>query len=178
MQNFGFAGYDNVIYIGTNGKMSEISAAMGLASLESLDEFRAVNKRNYLEYQRCLERVPGLKLLPYDGAEENNYQYIVVEVDESRAGLRRDELMQLLHAENVLARRYFYPGCHRMEPYRSYYPQARLVLPATERVLARLLLLPTGVSVQCSDIESVCTILGLAIGSPDRVRRPLARAAA
>src|SRR6185369_3387994 len=39
MKNFGFAGYDQVIYLGTNGKMSEVSAAMGLTSLESLDDF-------------------------------------------------------------------------------------------------------------------------------------------
>ncbi|MGD0277324.1 MAG: aminotransferase class I/II-fold pyridoxal phosphate-dependent enzyme, partial [Syntrophales bacterium] len=36
MKNFGFAGYDNVIYIGTNGKMAEISAAMGLTGIENL----------------------------------------------------------------------------------------------------------------------------------------------
>jgi dTDP-4-amino-4,6-dideoxygalactose transaminase len=47
MKNFGFAGYDQVVYIGTNGKMSEISAAMGLTSLESLDEFIQINHRNY-----------------------------------------------------------------------------------------------------------------------------------
>ena len=39
MKNFGFSGKDNVIYVGTNGKMSEISAAMGLTSLESVDDF-------------------------------------------------------------------------------------------------------------------------------------------
>ncbi len=37
MKNFGFSGLDNVIYIGTNGKMSEIAAAMGLTSLEDMD---------------------------------------------------------------------------------------------------------------------------------------------
>ena len=52
-------------------------------------------------------------------AERTNYQYIVLEVDELETGLTRDELVQVLIAENVLARRYFYPGCHRMEPYRS-----------------------------------------------------------
>jgi dTDP-4-amino-4,6-dideoxygalactose transaminase len=50
MKNFGFAGYDQVIYIGTNGKMSEISAAMGLTSLESLDDFIRTNHRNYQQY--------------------------------------------------------------------------------------------------------------------------------
>jgi dTDP-4-amino-4,6-dideoxygalactose transaminase len=52
MKNFGFAGYDNVIYIGTNGKMNEVCAAMGLTSLESLDEFVAINERNYEQYRQ------------------------------------------------------------------------------------------------------------------------------
>ena len=47
MRNFGFAGYDQVIYIGTNGKMSELSAAMGITSLESMDEFIAVNRVSF-----------------------------------------------------------------------------------------------------------------------------------
>src|ERR1035441_9571296 len=47
MKNFGFGGYDNVIYIGTNGKMTEICAAMGLTNLESLEDFVAANRRNY-----------------------------------------------------------------------------------------------------------------------------------
>ena len=50
MKNFGFAGNDNVVYIGTNGKMHEASAAMGLTGLESLDEFIDVNYQNYKHY--------------------------------------------------------------------------------------------------------------------------------
>src|ERR1700740_2667904 len=63
MKNFGFAGYDHVVDIGTNGKMSEVSAAMGLSSLESLPEFTRTNRDNYEEYQRNLLHVPGLTLL-------------------------------------------------------------------------------------------------------------------
>ena len=51
MKNFGFFGYDNVIYVGTNGKMTEVAAAMGLTGLESLADFVAVNHRNYKHYQ-------------------------------------------------------------------------------------------------------------------------------
>ena len=47
MKNFGFHGYDNVEYIGTNGKMTEFSAAMGLTGLENLDKFVRHNRRNY-----------------------------------------------------------------------------------------------------------------------------------
>ena len=125
MKNFGFSGYDQVTELGVNGKMNEFSAAMGLTSLESLDEFVAVNRRNYEHYRDSLRDVPGIRLADYDEGESNNYQYVVLEVDEEEAGIRRDDLVEVLWAENVVARRYFYPGCHRMEPYHSEGPGGR-----------------------------------------------------
>jgi dTDP-4-amino-4,6-dideoxygalactose transaminase len=173
MKNFGFAGYDNVVYIGTNGKMNEASAAMGLTNLESLDEFVAVNRRNYECYNSSLKDIPGIKLRQYDDHEKQNYQYIVLEVDESEAGLRRDELLKVLHAENVLARRYFYPGCHRMEPYRSYFPHAHLLLPVTEEVAKRVLVLPTGTSVSPEQISIICSIIRIAVENAANVKEKL-----
>lgn len=173
MKNFGFAGYDNVIYIGTNGKMPEVCAAMGLTNLESLGDFVAANRRNYEAYRFGLSGIPGLSLIRYDDSEKCNYHYIVVEVDEVKAGLNRDELVKALHAENVLARRYFYPGCHRMEPYRSHYPHARFLLPETEKLTQRVLLLPNGTAVSPAEIEVVCSILDRAIRHSPKVRKQL-----
>jgi dTDP-4-amino-4,6-dideoxygalactose transaminase len=163
MTNFGFAGYDNVIYVGTNGKMTEVCAAMGLTGLESLDDFIAANRRNYAAYQDGLRDIPGLRLISFDESERNNYQYMIVEVDETVAGISRDDLVRVLQAENVLARRYFYPGCHEMEPYRSYFPHAGLLLPETERLTQRVMSLPTGTAVGPEEIAEVCAILNLAV---------------
>ncbi len=163
MQNFGFEGYDNVIYIGTNGKMNEMSAAMGLTSLESLDEFINTNYRNYKHYQEELHGIPGITPVVYNESERSNYQYIVMEVDEEKTGISRDNLVKLLWAENVIARRYFYPGCHRMEPYRSYFPHAGLLLPETERMVEQLMSLPTGTAVTLDDISAICQIIRLAV---------------
>jgi len=77
MNNFGFAGYDKVIYIGTNGKMSEVSAAMGLAGLDSVNDFISVNRRNYEQYRSALNGLPGIRLFHHTGHEQNNYQYVV-----------------------------------------------------------------------------------------------------
>lgn len=170
MKNFGFAGYDNVVYIGTNGKMSEIQAAMGLTGLESLDEFIATNRHNYLRYRRELEGVRGISLLEYDENEKCNYQYVVVEVDEPAAGVSRDHLLDVLWAENVLARRYFYPGCHRMEPYRTQLPDAGLRLPATESLTKRVLVLPTGTAVGDDDIAKVVGIIKTVVENGASVR--------
>jgi dTDP-4-amino-4,6-dideoxygalactose transaminase len=172
MKNFGFADYDEVVYVGTNGKMNEAAAAMGLTSLESMDEFVAVNRDNYACYAAGLEGTPGISLLRYDPAEASNYQYLVLEVDEAEAGIDRDTLQRVLHAENVLARRYFHPGVHRMEPYRSYFPQARLHLPQTERLTRRVLSLPTGTAVGAPEIAAVCAIIRAAVaGSAEIAER-------
>mgnify|MGYP001615757595 FL=1 len=169
MKNFGFDGYDNVIYIGTNGKMSEVSAAMGLTGLESLHEFTTANYRNYKEYKRQLEGIPGIRPVSYDETEKCNYQYIILEVDNSITCLSRDQLVQILHAENVLARRYFYPGCHRMEPYRSYFPHAGLLLPETEKLVKRVLSLPTGTGLGMDEIGKVCQIIRFAVEHGDEI---------
>lgn len=163
MRNFGFAGYDDVDYVGINGKMTEVCAAMGLTSLESLDEFITVNYRNYKAYERELADIPGLKLFRYNENEKCNYQYIIVEVDEEVAGISRDQLVEFLHAHNVLARRYFYPGCHRMEPYRSYFPHARLLLPETEKLTQRVMSLPTGTAVDEGIVQQVCNLIRFAV---------------
>lgn len=173
MKNFGFAGYDNVIHPGTNGKMCEASAAMGLTGLESFDSFVDTNFRNYKQYHAELDPIPGVKVIDYDPKERSNFQYIVAEIDETQSGITRDELIDLLWAENVLARRYFYPGIHRMEAYKPYFPHAGLLLPETEKLSARVTVLPTGTSVDSNQIHEICALIKFAAehGSEIRKRR-------
>jgi dTDP-4-amino-4,6-dideoxygalactose transaminase len=174
MRNFGFSGYDNVIYIGTNGKMTEVCAAMGLTSLESVEEFVETNRCNHRVYRRELKGIPGITLMDYDEGQRSNYQYIVLEVDEAEAGLARDELLDVLFAENVLARRYFYPGCHRMEPYGSYFPHAVSMLPETEKLCRRVMVLPNGTSVGEQTVEKICGIIRTAVSNAAAVKAKLA----
>ncbi len=163
MKNFGFTGYDKVDYIGTNGKMNEFCAAVGLTSLSCMDDFIEMNYQNYKHYRDALKGVPGLKIINYDESQKCNYQYIVLEIDESVTNISRDQLQRILQAENILARRYFYPGCHRMEPYKSYFPHAKLLLQETEKLVDRVLLLPTGTSVTTEDINKICQIICIAV---------------
>ena len=170
-RNFGFAGLDTVTCLGTNGKMNEASAAMGLTSLEALDSFIEVNRRNYDQYNREIATFPGISLVLYDNGERNNYQYIVLEIDEEAVGLSRDALEEGLWAENVLARRYFYPGCHRMEPYRTEQPDASARLPHTQRLVDRVICLPTGTAVTFSEISTICDIIEFIVKQAKAVKR-------
>lgn len=171
MRNFGFTSYDRTDSIGVNGKMNEVSAAMGLTNLDSMEEFIAINRQHYKQYQDHLGGFAGISFLPYDDNDRSNYQYVVLEIDESKAGLTRDELLQVLHAENVLARRYFYPGCHKMEPYKSLYPD--LSLPQTETVAARVMTLPTGQAITPEIVRGVCAIIGAVLENATEVRKRL-----
>jgi len=159
MTNFGFTGYDRVEYLGINGKMNEVCAAMGLTNLEAMDEIVEVNRRNYLTYCEELRSVAGVSVIQYDSGERNNYQYVVIEVDPGTCPRNRDEIVEALHAENVIARKYFWPGCHRMEPYRSLQPNAGQLLPETEMVAASVIVLPTGQTVDEKTVKRVCEII-------------------
>jgi dTDP-4-amino-4,6-dideoxygalactose transaminase len=159
MRNFGFKGFDNVVYLGVNGKMNEVCAAMGLTNLEAIEEIVEVNKRNYLAYRRELNGVTGISVIGYDPDERNNYQYVVIEADPDVCPCKRDEIVEALHEENVIARKYFWPGCHRMEPYRTTQPETWKRLPETERVAARVIVLPTGQTVDEGTIRRVCELI-------------------
>lgn len=172
MKNFGFQGHDNVIYPGTNGKMNEISAAMGLTNLENLSIYIDINKRNYCAYREALSNIDGIKILNYPMNERCNYQYLVVEVDQGFP-VSRDELISILRAENILARRYFWPGCHNMEPYKSFYPHSGLMLPNTNNLSRRVIVLPTGMNIDVDDIGNIVGIIRIVAQDANSVRKYL-----
>jgi dTDP-4-amino-4,6-dideoxygalactose transaminase len=173
MRNFGFADLDEVVDVGTNGKMTEICAAMGLAGLDGLDDVLAVNRRNFAAYAARLSALTGLTVIDQDLSGESNSQYVVVEIDATTAGLSRDQLVDVLWAENVRARRYFTPGCHRMEPYRSRNQGTGRRLPVTERLADTVLVLPTGTAVDPEAIDAVCDIIETAQMQTPAVSRAL-----
>lgn len=144
-RNFGFEGEDNVVDLGTNAKMSEVHAAMGLASLEAVGNVIEVNRRNYELYSRLLEDIPGIKLRSSGG----NYHYVVLEVAKGR-----DELLSFLKCRGVLARRYFYPGCDACQPYNSPSP-----CPVSNRASEVVLCLPTGTSIDPEDVRFICDMI-------------------
>jgi len=158
MRNFGFSGLDQVSYPGTNGKMIEIAAAMGLVNLDAIDDVIAANRVNYRAYREALAGIPGVRVLEYDERERNNFQYIIMEVAPD-CPVSRDALIDALRAENILARRYFWPGCHKMEPYRSLFPHAGLLLPATEAAAASVIVLPTGQTMDPHKIGVVAQVI-------------------
>jgi dTDP-4-amino-4,6-dideoxygalactose transaminase len=142
-----------------NGRMSEAQAAIALMSLEDFPVNQKNNETLYKIYESQLKEIPGLNLVKPAGVSFSNYQYLVCRVDEGKFGLSRDLLIDMLKAENVIARRYFYPGVHRSIPYAQEMSQYLDRLPNTDNLCMSCIQLPIGALVSAQDIEQICNIL-------------------
>jgi dTDP-4-amino-4,6-dideoxygalactose transaminase len=169
LRNFGFAGYDNVIGLGTNAKLSEAHAAMGLSITDHLDDLLDRNAATWVHYAEALSNQPALRLLPMRDGYGSNYQYVVCEVIKN-APLTRDQLLNVLWQENVRARRYFFPGCHRTHPYLQRRQRA---LPVTELLSETVLVLPAGASMTKSQIDDVVALITFAMDNAEVLRETL-----
>jgi dTDP-4-amino-4,6-dideoxy-D-glucose transaminase len=168
LHNFGLGPEGRPRHEGTNAKLTEAAAAMGLTSLEAMPDSIRYNEENYHAYHAELAEVPGVQVLSYDPVNRNNFQYLVIKVDESANGLRRDALLALLRAENVRAQRYFSPCCHELEPYSTENPVS---LPRTEALSKKVLALPTGRSVSAEDVAGVSRLVRTAAAHGEEITR-------
>ncbi|MEU8609072.1 DegT/DnrJ/EryC1/StrS family aminotransferase [Actinoplanes sp. NPDC048791] len=158
MRNFGQDDDGVVRSLGTNAKMHEISAAMGLTAVENITGLIAGNEQRHTWYADGLRDLPGIAVRGPRPADASNYSYLSVLVDPARAGVTRDEIVRRLAEENVFAKVYFHPGNHRLEPY----PQERhrpLPLPRSERLAEQILVLPNSADLTADDVGLICRLI-------------------
>ncbi|SFU79266.1 dTDP-4-amino-4,6-dideoxygalactose transaminase [Paenacidovorax caeni] len=157
-----------------NGRMSEAQAAIALMSLKGFPSILERNRALFAAYEAGLQSVQGLRLLRPAAVNRTNYQYVVCEIDAGVFGLDRDQLHAVLRAENILARRYFYPGIHRCMPYREQFPSAPADLPVTEVLCSRVLQLPIGQAVDEAAVARITAVVRAAQTNAQLVRAVLA----
>jgi len=154
-----------------NGRMSEAQAAIALLSLDNFAQTLERNRDIFSAYRDALAGLPGLRLIEPQAVSVTNYQYVVCEIDAECFGLSRDELQAVLRAENVLARRYFYPGIHRCTPYDERYPQVAERLPVTEALCTKVLQLPIGQPIDVTGARLIGQIVRTAQEQAASIRR-------
>ncbi len=159
VRNFGFRGYDDVGFLGINGKMSEASAAMGLASLPAIPERIRRCEETYMLYRDRFSEIPGIRVVPIGERGRGNFQYLVTLVDTEEFGVARDELYDALTAQNIWVRRYFYPGCHRVDFYQPACPDAKWNLPVTDDVCSRVLCFPVNLPHPEADVDTIAGVV-------------------
>lgn len=134
-KNFGMEGED-FTEVGTNAKMSEFHAAMGIANLRHVDESIAVRKKICEEYDDALKDVDGIKLLKRPSGVKSNYAYYPI-VLEDNYPMNREELLQKFTEAEIFPRKYFYPIVTEFSCYRGKYdfPEDSVAKRVSERVL-------------------------------------------
>jgi dTDP-4-amino-4,6-dideoxygalactose transaminase len=152
VRNFGFNGPEAFDGVGINGKNSEFHAAMGLAVLKHVDDLLAARKEQALMYDEALAPVRVQKPEIFPGTEWN-YSYYPV-VFESEALLLKS--MEMLQANWIYPRRYFYPSLSGLE-YVDKYPT-----PIADDISCRVLCLPMYHSLKREDIYFIARLLARA----------------
>lgn len=158
LKNFGFKNEVEVVMPGTNAKMNEMQALMGIQVLKHLDEI--IDKRGRITdlYRERLKEVPGIRLVASLSPDiRYNHVYMPIEVDEQEFGMSRDALYEKLKQYNVFSRRYFYPLICDYACYRSV--SINDPLTVARRVADCILTLPIYDSLELSDVESICEII-------------------
>lgn len=158
LKNFGFKSQVEVVMPGTNAKMNEMQALMGIHVLKYLDEIIEKGQQIDALYRERLGAVPGIHIpppLPED--IRYNYAYIPIEVDEKEFGMSRDALYETLKEFNIFSRRYFYPLVCDFACYRNVSVADPLMV--ARRVASRILTLPTYYDLRLYEVRTICDMI-------------------
>ncbi|MBQ8939094.1 MAG: DegT/DnrJ/EryC1/StrS family aminotransferase [Paludibacteraceae bacterium] len=155
LKNFGFRGETTIVAPGINGKMDEMRAAFGLLNLKQVDT--AIDKRRKIaiQYRVAIDQIEGLTYLLEHPNIRYNYGYFPIFVDEAKYGMSRDALYEKLKANNIFARRYFYPLISTLNPYKEYPSASPDNLPVAAKMANEVLCLPMHHELSEKDVERV-----------------------
>ncbi len=146
---FGFENHADIVEDGTNGKMTEVHAAIGLANLKYLDDALADRKKKYALYKDALSKDSSLSFQRIN--EGCNYSYFPVIFKDEETVLK---VTTALNAENIFPRRYFYPSVNTFTKLVPYTP-----MPVSEDIASRILCLPLYYTLSGDDIDRIVSCI-------------------
>ena len=150
--NFGFTSHEEAEYIGTNARMNEFEAVMGICNLRHLDEEIAKRKIVGDRFTERLSGVKGIKLIEPEKGLVWNYAYYPVIFDGFK--YNRDEVKENLEKVDIFARKYFYPITTRFACYQEQY--GSIDVPVSAHAADCVLTLPMYADLSLEDADRIC----------------------
>ena len=149
LNNFGIKDEETIIMPGINGKMNEMSAALGLLVLQEVDEH--IQKRKVLTelYIENLTGVRDISFLSFKDNVKRNYQYMIIRL------YNRDMLYDKLKEYNVFTRKYFYPLCSDF----NWYKHLHSSVPIAKQISKETLCLPLYGDLTIDEVNQICDII-------------------
>lgn len=155
---FGFKnGSVNADYIGTNAKMTEVSAAMGICNLRHVDDAIESRRKTAEIYDSMLSGIDGITLLHKQPGVESNYAYYPVLFCKEKCGISRDEAAEALQRNDIFPRKYFYPLTSDFNCYKGKFDRG--VTPVADHAAENVLVLPLYAGLSSDDAKRICNII-------------------
>lgn len=157
IRQFGLFGKEDSVLAGTNAKMNEFQAAMGLCNLKHIDDI--IKKRKTLDsrYRKNLDGLSGIKLCPEQKHVQSSYSYFPIQVIASEFNMSRDQLSDRLKEENIYTRKYFYPLTSAFKFIADKFNADDT--PVAKEIADNILTLPLYFDLQLDDVDRICDIL-------------------
>lgn len=154
-RNFGING-EQLECFGTNAKMNEFQAAMGICNLRHIAEEIQSRKEAFIQYTERLSSVSGLSVLPLSDKVKQNYAYYPVLVNSEKFGIDRDSLCEKLLAEGINSRKYFYP---LVSENKEFTEDLTINTPKAKYFSKNILCLPLYAHLNSEDINKICDVI-------------------
>jgi len=149
--------------LGTNYRMTDIQAAIGIVQLGKLAEFTRRRKRNAAIYDAALEEIPGIQVPKVAKGVEHTYHQYTVLIDERKIGFGRDQLAKSLREKNVQVGINYPSPLHRQPVFEEKFGfQGNL--PVAEEMASTCLSLPVQPNLNEEDIHYVIQAVHQTIG--------------
>lgn len=157
LKNFGIRSQILIDGVGSNAKMDEFRAIMGICNLKYIDYEIVKRKAIYQCYIENLVNIPGIKYLDIQEDVKSNYAYFPVEFDSEILGFDRECVLEWLMEDGVYARRYFYPLITKTDCYKALYDKG--FTPIAEKVSSNILALPIYADLPFDIVKRICNVI-------------------
>lgn len=156
-KNFGMENQENYMEVAGNSKMNEFQAAMGLCNLRHVDEEIKKREEATLNYIERLGGIDGIKVWHPQKDVKHNFAYFPVLFDKEKFGKSRDEVLEELKNENIIARKYFYPLTSTFQCYKGKFEVNET--PIAQKASEEVLTLPLYAGLTKEETDRICDII-------------------
>lgn len=153
IKNFGISGPESVEMIGTNAKMNEFQAAMGICNLRYFEREVQIRKSLLETYNKILNEHKGIRIVLPNQDISSNYSYCPVIFD---SPFNRDKVYNKLLNEEIYPRKYFFPTINDLQCYAHLNP---ISTPVSSEFSNKILTLPLHSSLKTDDIQRICKVI-------------------
>lgn len=157
LRDFGIKDAETIDGVGSNAKMNEFVAAMGLCTLRHIDKEIAKRKKVADYYREQLCGIDGIQLPPIQKNVKSNYAYFPIVIHENKFGATRNEVFTELAKNDVHARKYFYPLTNAFDAYHGLFNPNNT--PIALHISKRVLTIPLYADLELENVKRICDII-------------------